>query len=120
MRGRAPAALLVLCLTAVTVLSFVAGVLFGLVSVLLVAIGAGIAQTIAKLALDATIQRHVPEEIRTAAFARSETIQQLSFVVGGAVGLLPLDGRVGLLGAGVVLAVVLLDTLRRRAAGARA
>jgi MFS family permease len=112
--GRAPGAMLSLGLMTVTALSFVAGVLFGLATVLLVAIGAGIAQTVGKLALDATIQRDVPEEIRTAAFARAETIQQLSFVVGGAVGLLPINERLGFIGAGVVLTVVLLDTIRQR------
>jgi MFS family permease len=111
---RAPAALLLLGLMSVTALSFVAGLIFTFATVLLVAVGAGVGQTIGKLALDATIQTRVPEEIRTAAFARAETIQQLSFVVGGAIGLLPLDARLGLFGAGILLTVVLLDTLRRR------
>jgi hypothetical protein len=114
MRGRAPMTLLAAGLMAVTATSYVAGVFFTLATVLFVAVAAGIAQTIGKLALDATIQRDVPEHIRTAGFARSETIQQLSFVVGGAVGLLPIGGRIGLIGAGIVLTVVMVDTIRRR------
>jgi MFS family permease len=113
-RGHAPAGLLFLGLASVTAMSFVAGIIFGLATVLLAAVAAGIGQTIGKLALDATIQRHVPEEIRTAAFARSETIQQIAFVLGGAVGLLPIGGRLGLLASGVLMTGVLLDTIRRR------
>jgi MFS family permease len=118
--GRAPATLLFLGLTSVTAVSFAAGIVFSLATVLLVAVAAGIGQTIGKLASDATIQLHVPEEIRSAAFARSETIQQMAFVLGGAVGLLPIGGRFGLLAAGVVMTVVLLDTIRRRALRAHA
>jgi hypothetical protein len=84
-------------------------------SVILVAIGAGVAQTIAKLGLDSTIQENVAEEVRTAAFARSETILQMSFVVGGAVGLLPIAGEIGFIAAGSLLAVVFVSSLRRRA-----
>ena len=114
-RGRTPPSLLLIVLTVVTTVSFVAGVFFGLSSIVLVAVGAGIAQTIGKLALDSTIQQHVAEEVRTAAFARSETILQMSFVAGGALGLLPIAGQVGFLAAGSALALVLLDSLRRRA-----
>src|SRR5205085_2820492 len=106
-RGRTPPSLLFVVLTIVTTLSFVAGVFFGLSSILLVAVGAGIGQTIGKLALDSTIQERVAEEVRTAAFARSETILQLSFVVVGAVGLLPIAGEIGVLAAGSALALEL-------------
>jgi hypothetical protein len=113
-RGRASPSLLLLVLTVDTTLSYVAGLFFGLSSIVLVAVGAGIAQTLGKLALDSTIQEYVAEEVRTAAFARSETILQLSFVVGGAVGLLPIAGEIGFLAAGSALAVVLVDSMRRR------
>ena len=47
-------------------------------------------------ALDALVQREVPEEVRTSAFARSETVLQLAWVVGGGVGIaLPVAGRLG-------------------------
>jgi MFS family permease len=114
-RGRTPPSLMLIVLGLVMGLSFVAGVFFGLSSVILVAIGAGVAQTIAKLGLDSTIQENVAEEVRTAAFARSETILQMSFVVGGAVGLLPIAGEIGFIAAGCLLAVVFVSTLRRRA-----
>ncbi|HYN94112.1 MAG TPA: MFS transporter, partial [Pilimelia sp.] len=50
---------------------------------------------ISKLAVDATIQERIPERQRASAFAHSETILMLAFVVGGALGLIPLAGRVG-------------------------
>ncbi|TJZ52890.1 MFS transporter [Streptomyces piniterrae] len=73
---------------------------------------AGLCQALAKLSLDAMIQRDMPEEVRTSAFARSEAALQMSWVVGGAIGIsLPLYGTVGMAVAsglvmtGVVLAV---------------
>jgi hypothetical protein len=40
-----------------------------------------------KLSLDALIQRDVREAVRTSVFARSETLLQLSWVIGGFAGL---------------------------------
>jgi predicted MFS family arabinose efflux permease len=119
-RNRAPLAMLVSSIIVATAMTYVAGIFFTLATVILVAIGAGIAQTVGKLSLDATIQRDVEEHVRTAAFARSETVLQLAFVVGGAFGLLPLDGRIGLMGVGVFLTLVLFDAMRRRARHDRA
>ena len=47
-------------------------------TVLAVAFAAGLAQSLGKLSLDAIVQRDVPEAVRTSAFARSETLLQLS------------------------------------------
>ncbi|MEO7745008.1 MAG: hypothetical protein ABIV05_02125, partial [Actinomycetota bacterium] len=64
-------------------------------------------------ALDALVQREVPEEVRTSAFARSETVLQLAWVAGGAVGItIPLSGRWGLAVAAAALVVVLGVTVR--------
>jgi MFS family permease len=113
-RGRTSPSLLLVVLGTVTTLAVIAGIFFSLSSIVLVALGAGIAQSIGKLALDSTIQQDVHEDIRTSAFARSETTLQLSFVFGGACGLLPIAGPVGFLGAASALALVFIDTLRRR------
>jgi hypothetical protein len=61
----------------------------------------------------------VPDVVRTSAFARSETLLQLCWVVGGAIGIaLPLDGQVGLgiAAAGLVgmLALTVRSAARRR------
>ena len=50
------------------------------------------ASALAKVSLDAVIQRDLPEESRASAFGRSETVLQLAWVTGGALGvLLPHD-----------------------------
>ena len=68
---------------------------------------AGTCSALAKVALDALIQRDLPERSCASAFGRSETVLQLAWVFGGAVGvLLPHDSyRIGF---GVVAGVVLL------------
>lgn len=48
----------------------------------------------------------MPESVRTSAFARSETLLQMAWVAGGAVGIvLPLDGTLGTAVAAAFLAV---------------
>nr|WP_235215708.1 MFS transporter [Phaeacidiphilus oryzae] len=82
-------------------------------TVVLAAGVAGIAQSLGKVALDALIQRDVPERIRTSAFARSETLMQLGWVLGGGLGIvLPLIGRLGTGTAAALLIACLLLTLR--------
>ncbi len=85
---------------------------YGLVTVLVVAATAGVAASLGKLALDSLIQRDVPEAVRTSTFARSETLMQLAWVAGGALGiLLPLNGTLGLAIAAAILGVALLWTV---------
>jgi MFS family permease len=87
--------------------------IYGIVTVVTVAAAAGLAQSLGKLSLDAIVQRDVPEAVRTSAFARSETVLQLSWVVGGAIGIgLPLNGRLGLSMAAAGLLAMLALTLR--------
>jgi hypothetical protein len=95
--------------------------LYGVITVIAVAAAAGLAQSLGKLSLDATIQRDVPEAVRTSAFARSETVLQLSWVVGGGIGIaLPLNGRLGLSLAAAGLIVMLVLTIRDLARNRRA
>ncbi|MFI5756214.1 MFS transporter [Streptomyces sp. NPDC051569] len=95
------ATMLVIALTA-TVL---AALLFGGVMMAVLCAVAGFSQALSKLSLDAVIQRDVPEQVRTSTFARSETLLQMSWVVGGAIGIaLPLNGVLGMsVAAGIVL-----------------
>lgn len=53
----------------------------------LLGLTAGLCQSLGKLSLDALIQRDVREEVRTSMFARSETLLQLSWVLGGLLGI---------------------------------
>ncbi|MET9515440.1 MFS transporter [Streptomyces sp. NPDC002994] len=82
-----------------------AALFFGGLMVAVLGATAGLCQALAKLSLDALIQRDVPEEVRTSAFARSETLLQMAWVVGGAIGIsLPLNGSLGLAVAAGLLA----------------
>jgi MFS family permease len=93
---------------------------FGLVTVATVAAVAGITQALAKLSLDALIQRDVPEEVRTSAFARSETTLQLSWVIGGGLGIvLPLNGSLGMAVAASLVLVAFLVSVRGLLGAAR-
>ncbi len=93
---------------------------YGLVPVIAVGVGAGFSSALGKLALDALVQREVPDDVRSSAFARSETVLQLAWVVGGALGIsLPIPGSYGLGIAAVGLTVMLLVTLRSRVAARR-
>jgi MFS family permease len=113
LRTRAPETVIVVVLVILTVAATAGAFVYGVATVLGVALAAGLAQPLGKLSLDAVVQRDVPEAVRTSAFARSETLLQLSWVVGGGVGIaLPLDGRLGLGLAAVGLVGMLVVTLR--------
>jgi len=74
-----------------------AAVDYGMWPIFMVAFVAGLTQAAGKLCLDSLIQREVPERVRTSAFARSETVLQLAWVLGGGAGLvLPLSGSWGM------------------------
>jgi MFS family permease len=96
-------------LAASTVACGFAALDFGIVTVFVVAVVGSAAQAVAKLSLDATIQRTVDESRRTSVFARSETTLQLAWVVGGGIGiLLPTTPIIGFSVATAVLLVAVL------------
>ncbi|MFC0004989.1 MFS transporter [Micromonospora siamensis] len=64
---------------------------------------------LAKLAVDASIQERIPERLRASSFAHSETALMLAFVAGGALGLVPFTGRIGIM---VVAGVAVLAAAR--------
>jgi hypothetical protein len=111
-------ALIVLLVDAAMV-SFATAV-YSLATAMALGLTVGICQSLGKLSLDATIQRDVPEAVRTSVFARSETLLQLSWVMGGFLGIvLPLDPtQLGLGTAAAVLvvwsAVVVRYVVQRR------
>ncbi|MEO3978633.1 MFS transporter [Streptomyces sp. CAU 1734] len=104
LRARGPEMIIVTVQGIVLTAAIAAAVFFGAGMVAVLAATAGLCQALAKLSLDALIQRDVPEEVRTSAFARSETLLQMSWVAGGAIGIvLPLNGALGMsVAAGIV------------------
>jgi hypothetical protein len=120
LRSRAPEIIIVTAVAVVLGTAIVAALFFSALLVACLAAVAGFGQALAKLALDALIQRDVPELVRTSAFARSETLLQMAWVFGGAVGIvLPLNGTVGLLIGAAFVAVGWLATLKGLLASAR-
>ena len=92
-----PRVVVVVALLADATIAVVTAVFYGLLTAVLLGLVAGVAQGMGKLALDATLQQGVPESYRTSAFARSETLLQLSWVIGGFIGIaLPLTPWIGL------------------------
>jgi MFS family permease len=116
-----PETLLVIGLVSALGAGLVAAVLYNVVTADLAALIVTMAGSMSKLGLDAVIQRDVAEDTRNSAFARSETGLQLSWVFGGAIGLLPMPGWLGFaLGSLFILAALLAETSSlRRARAAR-
>jgi MFS family permease len=104
MRRLNPAVTVVLALLADVVVATLAAMFYGLVTLVLLGLTAGLAQALAKLSLDSTIQRDIPSRIQASAFARSDTTLQLAWVIGGFVGIaMPLMPQLGLgIAAGVL------------------
>lgn len=84
-------------------------------SVVVAAVAALIASgtsAIGKVCLDSSIQTDLPEQSRASAFGRSETVLQLSWVLGASLGvLLPPNLRIGFAVVAVLLGVGLLQTV---------
>ncbi|MFI7383418.1 MFS transporter [Streptomyces sp. NPDC049813] len=113
LRSRAPEIIVVTVVAVVLGAAVVSAVFFGAFMTACLAAVAGFAQALAKLSLDAMIQRDVPEAVRTSAFARSETLLQMAWVVGGAIGIaLPLNGVLGLSVAAGIVAIGWTTTVR--------
>lgn len=103
------------CLVAALATVVVAAVLPGLATAAAVGLIGATASSLAKVSLDAVIQDDVPDESRASAFGRSETILQLGWVFGGALGvLLPTEYWIGFTVLAVLLAVGLAQTIQTR------
>jgi hypothetical protein len=119
LRAVRPEVAVIAALLVDAVVTVVAAALYGLPMAVLLGLTAGLAQSFGKLSLDALIQREIPDHTRASAFARSETLLQLSWVAGGFVGIaLPLVPRLGLGVAAAILvgfSIWVLSAVRRPA-----
>ena len=118
-RARAPQLILFAMLALAPIVTAVCAYFFSLEAAIAVAFTAALAAGLAKLALDATVQREIGEEIRSSAFAVSETLNQVSNVAGSLVGVLVSmlnNGQVALAipAAGLTVALVTIVARRRR------
>ncbi|MEE1766869.1 MFS transporter [Streptomyces sp. JV185] len=120
LRARGPEVIVVSVLTLALGVAVLAALLFSTVMVAALSATAGFTLALSKLSLDAMIQRDVPEEVRTSAFARSETLLQMAWVVGGGIGiLLPLNGVLGMSVAAGILALGAATSVRGLLGAAR-
>jgi MFS family permease len=124
LKARAPQVIVFAMLGFASVCTALCAALFSLWAALIVAAVAALGQSLVKLALDAIVQREIGEEVRSSTFAASETVHQLSWVIGGLAGLLMSLTASGVAGlsvaaAGLWLALAALLMSRRRRVLAR-
>ncbi|HSV40728.1 MAG TPA: MFS transporter [Nocardioidaceae bacterium] len=99
-----PSLSVLIAIFAATTVAVITAVHYTLLTAVLLGLTAGLAQSFGKLSLDAMIQAEIPEANRSSAFARSEMLLQLSWVMGAFVGIaLPLEAQLGLGVIGVIL-----------------
>ncbi|MBF6332551.1 MFS transporter [Nocardia transvalensis] len=107
-----PALIVVICTAACTAVALFATFADNLLGAAVAALVAAGASALAKVSLDASIQDDLPPESIASGFGRSETVLQLSWVIGGAGGvLLPTVYWEGFAVVTGVLAVGLIQTV---------
>ncbi|WP_414638113.1 MFS transporter [Actinophytocola sp.] len=110
-----PEQVMIGCIAGCLASTVLAALMEGIATAAIVGLVGAIASALAKNSLDAVIQDDLPEESRASAFGRSETVLQLAWVFGGAVGiLLPPVFWLGFLVISVLLAVGLVQTMLTR------
>jgi MFS family permease len=119
LKTRAPHLIMFGMLAITTAITLFTAIAFGLLTAVVVAFTASLAQALVKLGQDSTVQREIGEEVRSSTFAVSETLNQLSWVAGGLIGLVlsfATSGTLGMAiaGAGLALALGGLLAARRR------
>jgi hypothetical protein len=118
-RARAPQFILFSMLILAPIVTAAGAWFFSLTAAIAVAFTAALAAGLAKLSLDSIVQREIGEEIRSSAFAVSETLNQVANVAGSLAGVLVSilnNGPAGLAiaAAWLTAALVLLVARRRR------
>ena len=108
MKIHRPTLLQAIGIVCVALAAITATLYYTLGSVIVLCLATAIVSGLAKLAVDASIQEQIPEQVRASAFAHSETLLMIAWVAGGAIGLIPFPGRVGLgiAASGLVLAAI--------------
>ncbi|WP_328408903.1 MFS transporter [Nocardia sp. NBC_00403] len=106
-----PSLIVLGCTAACTLIALFAVLANNLLGAALATLVAAGASALAKVSLDASIQDDLPPESIASGFGRSETVLQLSWVVGGAAGvLLPTDYWKGFAVVSAILVVGLVQT----------
>lgn len=103
-----PDLIILFCNALVALACLITALFFSLPLGIVTMLACAMSNSLAKLSLDAVIQRDVPESLRSSAFGRSETFLQLAWVFGATVALLlpPRNGELGFIIAAVVTVFV--------------
>jgi MFS family permease len=110
-----PDQVVVACLAGAVAGGVLAALTGSVTTAAIAALAASVGSALAKISLDATIQNDLPEASRASAFGRSETILQLAWVFGGALGvLLPTTFWIGFTVVSVLMAAGLVQTVLLR------
>lgn len=109
LRIRRPVTLQAIGLAASAALGVLATVWLTMPLVVLLCLAVALSSGLAKVTVDSSIQEKIDERRRATAFAHAETLLMLAFVVGSAVALIPMPGRLGL---GVATGLVLVAVAR--------
>ncbi|GAA0611022.1 MFS transporter [Kribbella sandramycini] len=118
LKARKPETVVLVVLLADAAIAVLVAIFYGFPILIALGLVAGSCSSLGKLSLDAMIQRDVPETVRTSVFARSETVLQLSWVLGGGCGIvLPLIPRLGFGFLAAVLLVAVFLVLRMKPSG---
>ncbi|GIF19804.1 hypothetical protein BJ973_006846 [Actinoplanes tereljensis] len=115
LRIRRPLALQSAGLTITAGVAVLSAIFYSLPMLALLSLITAIFSGISKLSIDASIQERIPERLRASAFAHSETVLMIAWVAGGAIGIIPLSGRLG-----IALAALLAVAMAVRAGWAAA
>jgi MFS family permease len=96
LRSTSPDRIVLISAAVAAGITVLAAIFYAFFMAAVVAFVSAVTNALGKVALDAIIQREVPESLRASAFARSETVLQLAWVVGGGLGIaLPPVGWLG-------------------------
>lgn len=107
-----PAQLVVRAAVAVTAVALATALIGNLITAAIATLVTSAASAVAKASLDASLQDDLPEESRASAFGRSESLLQLAWVAGGAIGVLVYtDLWVGFTAISAILILALAQTL---------
>ncbi|MEO7752949.1 MAG: MFS transporter [Terracoccus sp.] len=121
LRDLPPQRLAMLSVLGATLACVATALWYGIATLVLLGVVQGLSAQLSKLCFDALVQREVQEHVRASVFAWSETMLQVLWVVGGALGIiLPLNPQIGFpVCAAALLGTVVLAARTRMPRGAR-
>jgi MFS family permease len=118
LRDYRPERIAMVCVLLAILACIATAIWYGVLTLVILGLVQGLTSQLAKLCLDALVQRDVPEQVRTSVFAWSETTLQMLWVVGGGIGIIvPLNPRIGFPVAAVTLFGCVLLAARTRHVG---